>query len=81
VKTVQYFSDAHLEQCRHLTTDQILQFLNDFQQLHSRQPSRTKLISIKVSEDLLGAFRTKAELAKIPYQTQIKKLMKQWVLD
>jgi len=79
--TVQYFSDEHLEQCRELSTDQILQFLNDFQQLHSRQKSKTKLISIKVPEDLSGAFRTKAERAKVPYQTQIKKLMKHWVLE
>jgi predicted DNA binding CopG/RHH family protein len=81
MKTIQYFSDQHLAQCRELSTDQILQFLNDFQQLHSRQKSRTRLISIKVPEDLLGAFRTKAELAGVPYQTQIKKLMQQWVLE
>lgn len=76
----QYFSDEYLEQCRELSTGQVLQFLNDFQQLHSRQNAKTKLISIKVPQDLLGAFRTKAELAGVPYQTQIKKLMEQWVL-
>ncbi len=81
MKTVQYFSDQHLDQCRKLTADQILQFLSDFQQLHTRQKTKTKLISIKVPEDLLGAFRTKAELVNVPYQTQIKKLMQQWVLD
>lgn len=79
--TVQYFSDQHLEQCRELTTGQILQFLSDFQQLHTRQKSRTKLISIKVPEDLLNAFRIKAELANVPYQTKIKKLMQQWILE
>jgi predicted DNA binding CopG/RHH family protein len=78
---VQYFSDQHLEQCRELTTDQILQFLSDFQQLHSRQPSKTRLISMKVPEDLLRAFKTKAELANVPYQTQIKKLMQKWVIE
>lgn len=78
---IQYFSDQHLEQCRELTTDQILQFLSDFQQLHNRQPSKTKLISIKVPEDLLRAFKTRAELANLPYQSQIKKLMQQWVLE
>lgn len=81
MKAVQYFSDHHLDQCKELTTEQILQFLSDFQQLHNQQKKRTKLISIKVPEDLLGAFRTKAELAKVPYQTQIKKLMQQWALD
>lgn len=81
MKVVQYFSDQQLQQGGDLSTDQILQFLSDFQQLHSRQKARTKLISLKVPEDLLGAFRTKAELANIPYQTQIKKLMGQWVLE
>jgi len=81
MKAIQYFSDQHLDQCRELTTEQILQFLSEFQQLHTQQRTRTKLISIKVPENLLGAFRTKAELAKVPYQTQIKKLMQQWALD
>jgi predicted DNA binding CopG/RHH family protein len=78
---IQYFSEQHLEQCRKLTTDQILQFLSDFQQLHSRQATKTRLISIKVPEDLLRAFKTKAELANVPYQTHIKRLMQQWVLE
>lgn len=78
---IQYFSDQHLEQCRELTTDQILQFLSDFQKLHSSQKSATKLISMKVPEDLLRAFKLKSELENVPYQTKIKKLMQQWVLD
>lgn len=81
MKAVQYFSDQHLDQCGELTTDQVLQFLSDFQQLHNRQKTRTKLISMKVPEDLLSAFRTRAELASVPYQTKIKQLMQQWVLE
>jgi len=81
LKAVQYFSDEYLEHCRALTTEQILQFLSDFQRLHTQQKTRTKLISIKIPEDLLGAFRTKAKLANEPYQSQIKKLMQQWVLE
>jgi predicted DNA binding CopG/RHH family protein len=81
MKTVQHFTDQQLEQGRQLSTDQILQFLADFQQLHSRRKARTRLISIKIPEDLLAAFRTKAELEATPYQTQIKKLMQQWLLD
>jgi len=34
-----------------------------------------------VPQDLLQAFRQKAELAGVPYQTQIKRLMREWVLD
>lgn len=80
MKAVQYFSDEYLEQCRQMTPGQILQFLDEFRQLHGADKrSRSKLISIKVPENLLGAFRTRAELEGVPYQTQIKVLMKEWV--
>jgi predicted DNA binding CopG/RHH family protein len=42
--------------------------------------NKTRLISLKVPEDLLDAFRTKAELHGVRYQTQIKKLMRRWLL-
>ncbi len=80
MKTVQYFSDEYLQQCRNMSPDQILCFLDDFRQLHStdmRSPS--KLISIKIPETLLNAFKARAALAGTPYQTQIKALMKAWV--
>ena len=80
MRPVQYFSDEYLEQCREMTPDQIIQFLDDFRQLHGEKlPSKSKLISIKVPENLLNAFRTRAALAGVPYQTQIKVLMKTWV--
>ena len=81
MKTIQYFSDDHLKQCRELTTDQVLRFLDDFRRLHGRKPSPSKLISMKVPEDLLQAFRIKAGLNNTPYQTQIKTLMRAWLLD
>ena len=64
-----------------MTPDQILQFLADFQQLHGTQRSTSKLISMKVPEDLLNAFKAKAKMANTPYQTQIKVLMRHWVLS
>ena len=80
MKTVQYFSDEYLQQCRKMTPDQIVRFLDDFRQLHGAGTrSQSKLISIKVPEDLLNAFKTRAVLAGVPYQTQIKTLMKAWV--
>ncbi len=39
--------------------------------------SPSKLISLKVPENLLSVFRTKAAMTDTPYQTQIKKLMLQ----
>jgi predicted DNA binding CopG/RHH family protein len=80
MKTLQYFSDDYLQQCRAMTPDQIIQFLDDFRQLHGApEQSKSKPISIKVPENLLNAFKMRATLAGVPYQTQIKTLMKAWV--
>lgn len=82
MKAVQYFDDDYLERCREMTPDQIIQFLDDFRKLHGGQTrSKSKLISIKVPENLLNAFKAKAALARVPYQTQIKTLMKAWVIS
>ncbi len=77
-RPVQYFTDEYLKQCRSMTPGQILQFLEDFRRLH-QQAGRSKLISLKVPESLLAAFKTKARLGGAPYQTQIKKLMMRWL--
>lgn len=58
----------------------ILEFLENFQALANPQaklPSR--LISIKIPEPLLAAFRFKSEKAGIAYQVMIKKLMTEWI--
>ena len=81
MRPVQHFSDEYLDQCRDMTADQIIRFLEDFRQLHgNNMTSGTKLISIKVPVALLNVFRTKAARKDIPYQTKIKSLMKDWVL-
>jgi len=80
VRPVQYFSGDYLEQCRAMQPDDIIRYLEDFRRLHSRRPAPSKLISMKVPRDLLEAFKTKAKLAGIPYQTQIKALMRAWVI-
>lgn len=81
MRPVQLFTDEYLAQCRRMTPDQVIRFLEDFRRLQASQPSRSKLISLKVPEDLLEAFRTRAQLEGVPYQTQIKRLMRGWVLD
>ena len=81
MKAVQYFNDEYLEQCRAMTPDEIIQYLDDFRQLHgARVSSRSKLISMKVPESLLNVFRAQAVREGVPYQTKIKALMKEWVL-
>ena len=81
MRPVQYFSDEYLEQCREITPAQIVVFLDDFRRMHGKvqEPSPSRLISIKMPEDLLRAFRIKANLSGIRYQTQIKNLMREWL--
>ena len=79
MKALQRFTNEHLEYGKSLTPDQVLRFLDDFRRLHGNRPSVSKLISMKVPEDLLDAFKTRAKITGTPYQTQIKKLMKAWV--
>lgn len=79
MKAVQKFSDEYLANCREMTPDQIVGFLDDFRRLCGSTPARSKLISMKVPEDLLHAFKAKSALIGRPYQTQIKRLMKAWL--
>ena len=81
MKTIQRFTDDYLQHCRALTPDQVIRFLEDFRQLHGSGPVSSKLISMKVPEDLLNTFKAKAKMSNTPYQTKIKILMKEWVLD
>ena len=83
MRPVQYFSDDYLKQCRAMTPEQIVIFLDDFRRIHARSEPRSKsrLISIKIPQDLLRAFRRKAELNGSRYQTQIKVLMRDWLTD
>jgi predicted DNA binding CopG/RHH family protein len=80
MKALQKFSKQYLDQCSNLTSEEIIEFLENFRQLHSAH-SRTKsrLISIKIPEPLLKAFRVKSALEDVPYQTQIKRLMTKWL--
>ena len=80
-RPVQYFSDEYLERCKQMSPDEIVKFLDDFRRIHSGQPATSKLISMKVPEDLLNTFKTKAKLNGVPYQTQIKRLMTAWVQE
>jgi hypothetical protein len=62
-KTVQYFTKEYLARCKGMSSDQILEFLENYRDLFL--PSNEKC--------------QQASLEGIPYQTQIKKLMKEWL--
>ena len=81
MRPLQKFSDEYLERCRERSHDEIVRFLDDFRKIHGNRRSKSQLISIKVPEDLLAAFKAKARLCNMPYQTQIKKLMTGWLKD
>ena len=80
MRPVQYFSDEYLEQCKRMKPADILRFLDEFRRLYSPAARRgSRSISVRVPENLLEAFKAKARLHEVPYQTQIKQLMTDWV--
>ncbi len=46
---------------------------------HREDVKALRLISLKVPESLLDAFRGRCRLEGVPYQTQIKRLMSDWL--
>ncbi|HEY2810666.1 MAG TPA: hypothetical protein VGJ00_04675 [Rhabdochlamydiaceae bacterium] len=78
-KGIQYFSKKYLKRCKGATPDQIIEFLENYRMLFASTREKSQLISIKVEPSLLKAFKRKAELEGVFYQTQIKKLMKEWL--
>lgn len=78
MKPVQYFDDDYLERCKDVKTELILEYLESFRLINGRT-AKSKLISIKIPESLLLSFRRKCELENVKYQTQIKRLMEQWL--
>ncbi|MCI0658164.1 MAG: BrnA antitoxin family protein [Acidobacteria bacterium] len=78
-RPVQYFSDEYLEQCRAMKPEEILEFLENFRSLHGEGRQASRLISLKIPENLLEAFRGKCRLEGVKYQTQIKRLMSAWL--
>ena len=85
-RAVQFFSEEYLAQCRKMKPRDIVEFLEGFRELHGgvsseAAGSKSKLISLKIQGDLLAAFRRKAELEGVRYQTQIKELMRKWLVE
>ena len=78
-RPVHGFFDEYLERCRELCPEDIVRYLDDFRRVHGAASARSKLISLKVPEPLLAAFKAKARLNGVLYQTQIKNLMRAWL--
>jgi len=83
MKHVQRFSDEQLAYGRTLKPEQVLRFLEDFRELHGARAGMdarsSTLISLRVPDGLLRLFRNRAAALGVPYQTQIKRVMEEWV--
>jgi predicted DNA binding CopG/RHH family protein len=78
MKPLQRFSDEYLDSIRGVSTDEVARFLEEFRQIHA--PSRpSRLISMRVPEPLLSAFKRRCRLEGTRYQTRIKELMASWL--
>ena len=78
---VQRFTDEYLVRCRDLSPVDIVRFLDDYRVAVGTANAPSRLISVRVPEPLLTAFKTKARLRGVPYQSQIKTLMRDWLAD
>jgi predicted DNA binding CopG/RHH family protein len=63
-----------------LSHDQIVQFLDDFGKIVSGRDKKTKLISVRVPENILDAFKLKAQYQQKKYQSVIVQLMREWAV-
>lgn len=78
-RPVQYYSDEYLARCREMSPGEIAEFLENFRLLHGGETRASRLISLKVPQALLDAFKQRCRLAGVRYQTQIKILMGDWL--
>jgi hypothetical protein len=78
-RPVQHFSEEYLARCREMSPSEIAEFLENFRLLHGGERRPSRLISLKVPPALLETFKEKCRLAGVRYQTQIKKLMCDWL--
>lgn len=78
-KNIQYFNKEYLERCKGLTPDQIIEFLENYRMAVAKVPEKCQLISLKIEPSLLKAFKQKASLEGVHYQTKIKQLMREWI--
>lgn len=78
-KTLQYFTQEYLQRCADLTPEQIIEFLENYRLLVAKIPEKCQLISLKIEPSLLNAFKQKACLEGIHYQTKVKQLMRDWI--
>ena len=78
MRPLQRFSADYLETIRDISADEVVRFLDEFRQLNA-PPRPSRLISMRVPEPLLAAFKAKCKIEGTRYQTRIKQLMLEWL--
>lgn len=64
-----------------LSPEQIVQFLDEYTNLINNVDSKSKLISLRVPENVLSIFKSKSQEKNIKYQSQIVALMRKWITE
>lgn len=62
-----------------LTPDQTLDFLDNFQKVMSGKDKKTKLISLRIPENILESFKVLTQEKNQKYQSIIVHLMREWI--
>lgn len=79
-KGIQYISKDYIQNTKGMKPEQVIRYLEDFRKLHyGLKTAPSKLISMRVPQELLDTFKRKAEFENIGYQAKIKELMRAWV--
>lgn len=79
-RATQHFSESYLKESQRLSPTDVVRFIEEFQRIHSQsEAGDSVMISLRIDRGLLEAFRTRAKLEGIRYQTKIKSLMEEWI--
>jgi uncharacterized protein (DUF4415 family) len=78
-KGLQKHNSEYLKMTKGVTATQAADFLESYRLLQGAKDVESILISLRVPSDLLETFKAKCEISGEKYQTQIKKLMRQFV--
>ena len=78
-KAIQYFKKPE-KLTRAPTPQEIVDFIENYADMMNpdhKLPAQP--ISIRIEVPLLKAFKAKSKFKNVPYQTQIKELMREWI--
>lgn len=64
-----------------LSPEQIVQFLDEYASVVNSIDSKSKLISLRVPENILSVFKFKSREKNMKYQSQIVALMRKWITE